>query len=291
MPWAWLGLWRYWLRFALMPVVLLFCPVFIFLTVKLPWLCVALGLLSLWSGVIFYTRERWLLRFARACRRFAAVSRCGITVYYDPQATTGLDAALLLILCRREKDLLARRFGFPLRGRLRVYAFSDPAPIGRIFRPGYWGTALFEANAIVITTHEHDQELIRHELTHLFACRWSRLAPPLVSEGLAVWLQRTRGGYPVDAQARHLGHRQRPLTRLLKWQDFFNLEFRHESYTLAGSFTGHLIRRFGWDAFRRFYRRVTDRNFRSRFRVVFGRDYDEVEREWRDELARGRGAT
>ena len=41
-------------------------------------------------------------------------------------------------------------------------------------------------------------EIVRHEMVHLFSARWCFSANPLFSEGLAVWLQKTWYGFPVD---------------------------------------------------------------------------------------------
>jgi hypothetical protein len=282
MPWAWLGLWRYWLRLLCLAVVLA-GPIYVSLFVDLFWVRALMGLIAAASLASFFKRERCLLRLTWACRRFMAVSRHRITVYYNPVATTEPEAVLFLLLCRREREALARRFGSRLRGRLRVYLFPDHAPVCQI-SAGYGGFALIEQNAAVIGAYEHDQELIRHELTHLFAARWSRQAPALLSEGLAVWLQNRWGDQPIDVLARCLDRRHRPLSDLLSRQYFFDPPHRWECYLLAGSFTGYLIQRFGWDKYRRFYRRATARNFVRQFRAVFGREFADEEQAWREEL-------
>jgi hypothetical protein len=56
----------------------------------------------------------------------------------------------------------------------------------------------------------------------------------------------------------------------------------------TGSFTGFLIRRFGWDAYRRFYRAaLPNERFDYTFRSHFGLDLEEAEVQWRGELLEG----
>jgi len=54
---------------------------------------------------------------------------------------------------------------------------------------------------------------------------------------------------------------------------------------LAGSFTGYLIARFGWDAYRSFACQVTRRTYVRLFETVFGVPLLEVEQNWRQDLA------
>jgi hypothetical protein len=96
-------------------------------------------------------------------------------------------------------------------------------------------------------------------------------------------MERTVWGQVVDEVAVGLlrqGHRLRPL---LDHQFFF--AEANTCYVLAGSFTGFLIRTFGLDAYRRFYRgQVQIRRFDERFSKHFGLTLEEVEEQWRKEL-------
>jgi hypothetical protein len=57
------------------------------------------------------------------------------------------------------------------------------------------GTVLMHANAVLLAADCPLREGLRHELAHLFAFRWNLHAPPLVQEGLAVWLHCWNGSY------------------------------------------------------------------------------------------------
>src|SRR5215471_10498734 len=110
------------------------------------------------------------------------------------------------------------------------------------------GTIIWRANAIVIANENRVEEAMRHELAHLFAFRRSASTPPLLSEGLAVWLQETDFGQPIHFAALPLlllG--TLPLPKLLRAKFFFDETHRQSCYILAGSFTGFLIHRYGWD--------------------------------------------
>jgi len=103
---------------------------------------------------------------------------------------------------------------------------------------------------------------------------------------LAVWLQGTEAGAPIDEAALpHLRHRSLQLPVMLKESIFRDPCREHACYLLAGSFAGFLIRRFGWRRYRRFYRTVANCGcYRWVFRRHFGLTLDEAERQWRREL-------
>src|SRR5207253_2889153 len=116
------------------------------------------------------------------------------------------------------------------------------------------GFAMPPGNAIVLAADAGLEEVIRHELVHLFAARWSAHARPLFNEGIAVWLQRTYGGIPIDAKALRLIGKPGPsLLPLLSPKFFFADANAYSCYVLAGSFTGFLIRRYGVEAYRKFF--------------------------------------
>jgi len=48
-------------------------------------------------------------------------------------------------------------------------------------------------------------------------------------------------------------------------------------------FTGYLIRRFGWDSYRRFYRKVSHGNFQLIFCKHYGMSFEEAWQRCRDE--------
>jgi hypothetical protein len=53
---------------------------------------------------------------------------------------------------------------------------------------------------------------------------------------------------------------------------------------LARSFTGFLVRRYGWERYRKFYRRSHALNFKGYFQKVFGVSFEKAEWQWRSEL-------
>jgi hypothetical protein len=230
-------------------------------------------------------RFRWLLRFCRHVQRFATIENPRIVLHYDPQLKRGENLSDLLQSCQKELDNLAGWFGSPLRGRLTVFLFTHWKDISAIFGPGYAGTALFQANAIVLANDNRVPEVLRHELTHLFAFRWSLFAPPLLSEGIAVWLQGCFWGRSIDDEARTLILRGSPrLSRLLRSRFFFAEPQRRSCYILAGSFTGFLIRRYGWDRYRKLYRGCDGFRFAARFQKCFGISLAKADWQWRNEV-------
>src|SRR5262249_7658471 len=141
---------------------------------------------------------------------------------------------------------------------VHVYLFPTCEAVQEVFGKRYAGVALTPFHAVVVPFEVRPlAEWLRHELAHLFSDRWNPLAPPLLQEGLSTWLRGSERGSPIAGPAaillRQAGYR---LRRMLGRKFFFREENHLAWYALAGSFSGFLIGRFGWDAFRRLYRGV-----------------------------------
>ena len=247
------------------------------------------GLLALVGA---WRRFGWLRMLAATVRRFRTIRTPSVMLYYSPLAGDQILIRAFVRTVEIELEDLARKFGRPLRRPVAVYLFARRAEVARLLGPQFGGFALLQANAIVLSLDCVWDEFVRHELSHLFAGRWSKLAPPLLQEGLAVWLQGTHYGRRIDDAARAaLGRRELPLDVLMDPGRFFHPEYMSDCYTLAGSFTRFLIGRFGWDAYRRLYRRCDGRRFAARFRQSLGMSLDDAHWEWRLELRLGDGPT
>jgi hypothetical protein len=157
--------------------------------------------------------------------------------------------------------------------------------VSKIYGPGYAGTALSALNAIVIANDMNLKRVTRHELAHLFSSRWSQHAPPLLQEGLSVWLEGTVASEPTDIATRlDLADQNLKVAQLLDRKFFFSTAHRLACYALAESFTGFLIRRYGWDRYRQLYRSCNGRRFRAKFTRCFGVSLEKAEWQWHSEL-------
>jgi Peptidase MA superfamily len=252
----------------------------------LGWPYAALGgwvtcvwLLAGWSHL------RWLWWFASIVRRFETVRGAKVILLRAPDLGNNPFLPTFLKTVETRLRSLSGQFGFPLRRTVAVYLFARTQQITDLFGPTYGACALPALNAIALAEDCDWEEIVEHELAHLFAARWNPSAPPILREGLAVWLQGAQFGRPVVVQARAvLADSSLGLGTLLDPQAFFSPARIHDCYALAGSFTGFLIRRFGWDGYRRLYRRCDGRRFREKFRACTGITLDEAERNWRSEL-------
>jgi hypothetical protein len=282
-----LSLWPYLCR-ALVPLGL-----FAALVVLVP--LVVLGVLPLRSllagagtGILCVVLSRnlcWLWRFALAVRRFRTVREGSVVLHFAPELADKWHLPILLQRCREELDRLTDWFGFPLRGRAVIFLFEHSRDVGRIFGSAYGGCALPQANAIVIPNDGNIQAMMRHEFAHLFAAYWSEQVPPLLGEGLPVWLQRSEQDQPINAVARHLlADPNFKLALLLQPGFFFAEPQRRACYLLAGSFTGFLIRRFGLQRYGALFRQCTAYRFGRKFEKCFGMTLEQAERSWRQAL-------
>jgi hypothetical protein len=221
----------------------------------------------------------------RAARHFRTDRHGRIVLHSATDLVEAWEPLTLISQCETELARLEKRFGFRLRGRVIVYFFARHQQIAAIFGARYAGAALPNANAIVIPENQNIVEFMRHELAHLLSARWNQYAPCLLSEGLSVWLQKTQSHRPIDEVARpFFDDGELRLPRLLSSKFFFDEPHRHACYMLAGSFTGFLIRRHGWDRYRKWYRGCDGWLFGMKFRWRFGVSFAKAEWQWRNEI-------
>ena len=228
-----------------------------------------------------------LLRFCRNTWRFRTVAGEHVVLRYAPELDGNIDVEHLL--GRGEKILaeFSGKFGFPLRRRLVLFLFANGTSIGKTFNAGFGGCAFTHGDAIVLCADRQVggslDEVLLHELAHLFSARLGELDPPLKGEGLATWLMSSVDGKPIDFHAlvSLLTDRYLFLTWLTNTAWFYTSS---NSYYVAGSFTGHLIRRFGWERYREFFNRAGTKDFEATFGHVYGMSLLAAEHQWREEL-------
>lgn len=190
---------------------------------------------------------------------------------------------------------MQKRFDFSLKHRLTVFIFPTMSEISQIFRGTTSSIALPYGDGVIfawdfLKTAKVLQEPLRHELAHLFAYHLGKGHPVFKREGLSEWLQETEESLPIDLQALSeiLSGNELPLLHLLN-DDYFRIN-EPESYFFAGSFTGFLIERFGWDAYCRFYSAADSRNFEQEFKQHFGMNLLAAEMLWKKTLLERRGS-
>jgi hypothetical protein len=233
-----------------------------------------------------WRQHYWLRKFGGRVRHFRTVSNHRVWLHYEPELEDRWFFPSLLEDVQKELESLEQQFDRPLRRRLHVYFFEHRRDFGEIFGWEYWGFALVGANAIVFADDsQFFQEIVRHELTHLFTHRWRAGAQPLLSEGLSVHMQQSHWGHSIDTMASDfLKKEPLPLLSLRDPRVFFSKEHIAACYALAGSFTGFLIRRHGWKNYRRWFRWCDGTMFLFKFHWCFGVSFAQAESDWRAEL-------
>ncbi len=239
------------------------------------------GALLTWTAVPIGSARLWW-----AMRRFRRAAGERVVLRFDPELA-GPDVERRLAQWQRVLEEMERQFGFRLKRRLVVCEFARTAQLSRLSGGSVGAAALIRADALLVAADAMElrpQELARHESAHLFSAYWGGVWPSLKGEGLATWLQGTLFGQPLDsyALAWFLDGTYRPLSWMLPERAFHG--DAHRNYALAGSFTGFLIRRFGWETYHGFFRRARRRNFERVFQGVYGLSLLAAERQWRDEI-------
>ena len=228
---------------------------------------VASGALSFW-------------RFSRRIVSFRTVSSDRVSVLFPADLDGRIDFTEVMRLAGLDLDDLAQRFGFRLRRRLTIVVVPSHQDLTADSLGGLRGTACWApATAVILAFDCSFRDSLRHELTHLFAARWNTYPPPLIQEGLAMWLKDTDPERTNTAEDMRLIRRfNTDPSLLLDARYFFAPDRLHETYAVAGVFTGFLVRRFGWDRYRKFYRFDSkDRwTFRARFKKYYGMSLEEA---------------
>lgn len=226
----------------------------------------------------------WLWRISRRVIRFHAVPGDRASILFPAGLEQTIDLREILRWSESDMDEFSERFGTHLGRRLIIVLISSHRDLTKDVGRPVAGTLVMAANAVVLATDCPLRETLRHELTHLFAFRWNMHAPPIMQEGLANWSENTGpdwSGTGFDPCLER-GFQMDP-TLLLDSRYFLAPCRVHVSYALAGIFTGFLVRRFGWDRYKQFYRRANHWNFRSVFEKQFGVTLEEAWRRCPDE--------
>ena len=224
-------------------------------------------------------RDRWISPFIREVWPYHTTSCREVAMHHAPHLGDYVPE-LLILRWKDELKTLEKRFGFRLP-RVQIFLFPFVCDINNVFGQECGGLALPSFNSIVVGEHATLHEIVRHEFVHLFAARWNASPSLLLQEGLAVHLQKSCNGYPIDALVRRFGGRSEWTLRALQDRDFFfERTYRHACYMIAGSFTGYLIDEFGWDAYRALYRRSGSRLFERSFEQTLGVSFQEAESRW-----------
>ncbi len=252
-------------------------------TGKLFVLGLSLSYLAIIGLVLAKRHSRIACRLAQRAWRFPSLQAQHVVLRVDPRLQAQARAIRLLHSIEQNVGELAQQFGRNPRRPITVFLFASQQEVSAVYGKNIGGFA-FCGTAVVADTHLPQLlESIRHELAHLFM-RPSH--EPLLSEGFAVWWQRTRNSIPIDEAAMPL-LRRRALSfpAVLKWHRFHDEALRSDCYILAGSFTGFLIRRLGWRAYRRFYRTALNYGIRKALKRHLGLTLEQAEARWRVELS------
>jgi hypothetical protein len=139
-----------------------------------------------------------------------------------------------------------------------------------------------------------------HEMVHAFRMewRWNRRRPPgqafgFVEEGFAEWMAThveshslafPYYGFPIHVVAGQwlLNHEAPPLRTLLERHGWLNRLCLPQSYSLRGSFLHYLHATFGKDALLQLAYSEEELTT-ALFTTVFGREFDALEQDWREQ--------
>lgn len=229
------------------------------------------------------------VQFYLCTRRFRTLDAEHVRLHYAPDLQERIDWQAQLRIWEEALADLQGWFGRPLKRKVVVFLFARHDVINRLFKFSFGGCALVRADAVIIAADfmqemVNPKELVRHELVHLFAAYCGKEKPCFKDEGLTTWLQGTMDDKPVDfhALAIILGQGCPPALNLLN--DRLFMRERSDSYVLAGSFTGYLLRRFDKTTYFRYLRLARSKRFTATFLEVFGISVVSAEVEWREQL-------
>lgn len=182
-----------------------------------------------------------------------------------------------------ERKKVADFWGATWAGSIRIDV-SRSHRISRALVPGHFGNRGFMEMPL---RHVRDNTTsLLHEIVHIYAPNNNRF----LAEGLAVYLHAKLAGNSAfpnfgeelnRAAARSLAKAPslQALNRVRTPQPLSTVMDEQNAYTVAGSFVGFLIERYGLDRFRTLYE--TDN-----YDTVYAKSLDMLEQEWRQTIAR-----
>jgi Tetratricopeptide repeat len=236
---------------------------------------------------------RILWRFRRHTSKFKKSPGKHVVIFSSSELAGVVDIEKLLQSCEAAVTEFSETFGFRLKRRVFVFLFAQCADIRQVFGRPFGGFAMTGGEAVVLAPDSVGtlNEIFRHELTHLFSFRWNRAQLPFNHEGLATYLMKCVEDKPIDyyALVHVLADSYFPIVMQVPSR-FFNTANKPNFYITAGSFTGFLIRTFGWETYRKFFCRANEGNYEAVFEKDFGMGMLAAERRWRFELLQGRKA-
>ena len=238
-------------------------------------------------GAVFFSHAMWqLFRFARLVKQFHKIADEPVKFFVAPEILDAADWNEFAVKVASLQSELSQRFGLSLKRPLSVFVFPTMSEISQLFQIEAAGFALPKGNGIGLAWDALEakhllDEHIRHELAHLFSAEVGEREPDFKSEGFAVWVGGSWNGKPVDFHAlvQILSGKDFPLLALL--HDAYFQMWKHAAYPLAGSFTGYLVKQFGWETYRRFYAGANAENFERAFERHFGVTLMAAERDWK----------
>jgi len=223
----------------------------------------------------------------RRARDFHVLESPNCVLCYEPPLESVCNLPLLRDRCEHILADLTHRFAYGLSRQVAIFVFASHKNLSSTLRRPVHGLALIRANSIVVADETTIENSIRHELAHLFSAKWNLHVPRFFNEGVATYLQSESRSSFIDAMAADIIRQGAPgLCWFLGPAPVLFLpdSNRRSLYILGASFTGFLIRRFGWETFRKFFRRTHMFNVRSSFRKAFGFSLKDAERDWHQEL-------
>ena len=134
--------------------------------------------------------------------------------------------------------------------------------------------------------HRLFDNTLRHELVHIFGYRMkARLAPGILTEGLAVCYEEVGENLNVHSRARNLRITgdSKPLTSILTQ---YSISGDVDAYSQAGSFVKYLIDTYGIEVFKEFYRGSSASQLSTAEHIfitaseVYGKSFFDLEQEW-----------
>jgi hypothetical protein len=222
-----------------------------------------------------------VLAYALVCRTLHGPH---ISIHFHPNLQGSLQGTGLLDAFESDYADLVKWFGFALPNRVSIYMMPCVADVGKIVGRGYGGYAFFRELIIVTFVHDQCRCVFRHELAHLFAERLGPSKPVFKNEGLCMWFEYGGSAPLLDLRSRQYLESCNICELLQSPDEWKDPQVRQLYYLFAGSFTGFLIRHFGWSKFRAFYEVAKPRGFGKTFDRSFGMTLEEAVARWRDSL-------
>jgi len=244
---------------------------------------VQLNTVDKWGGNINYFTQGEDYKLIAPCMLFIRGGKkleVNDFIYYCVPGEALPDNETICLLSKSLKEI-CNDFNVELPGKIRYIKCNSRQQVGKLLNLSEAGGYAVPENLMVVASRWN----MVHEITHIVArAKYPGTTVTALTEGIAVYYGGTasfsKNSYLAYIQSLSAAHRLPSIDSLLNEKYFYSTD-ACDSYTTMGAFIKYLVDTYGKEKFLSlFSRAVSERNAKTGFNTVFGKDLPAIENEF-----------